>query len=98
MLAPSTANTLDSSSYKRSLLEELNLEGSQSLFATCLHAPNVAELLALLARKSFDNLERLMIMRKVEGKRLRTRSLKRWKNQVLHLTMPVSADLHQATD
>ncbi|KAL4704572.1 hypothetical protein ACJJTC_017827 [Scirpophaga incertulas] len=52
-----------------------------------------------VARRDTSNLERLVVTGKIEGKRPRGRSPKRWSDQIVEeLQIPVSDALHQATE
>ncbi|KAL4705422.1 hypothetical protein ACJJTC_002260 [Scirpophaga incertulas] len=52
-----------------------------------------------VARRDTSNLERLVVTGKIEGKRPRGRSPKRWSDQIVEeLQIPASDALHQATE
>lgn len=80
-----------------SVLHQLKMKNAQRLSATCLQ--RIMRYFGHVARRGVDNLERLMVTGKVEGKRPRGRSPKRWSDQISEQTSgPLSAALHQATD
>lgn len=80
-----------------SVLKELKIENAQRLSQTCLS--KVLKYFGHIARRSDDNLERLIVTGKVEGKRPRGRSPKRWTDQIREqLDIPVNVALHQASD
>lgn len=80
-----------------SILKQLKLEKTQRLSATCLR--RIMQYFGHVARRDGNNLERLIVTGKVEGKRPRGRSPNRWSDQISkQLEMPISAALHQATE
>lgn len=80
-----------------SVLEELKMDKAQRLSTVCLQ--RIMRYFGHIARRSMDNLERLMVTGKVDGKRPRGRSPKRWSDQITEQTKgPISAALHQAAD
>lgn len=80
-----------------SILKQLKLEKTQRLSTTCLQ--RILRYFGHVARRDTNNLERLMVTGKIEGKRPRGRSPKRWSDQITEeLKMPVSDALHQATE
>ncbi|KAL0878559.1 hypothetical protein ABMA27_003646 [Loxostege sticticalis] len=80
-----------------SVLKELKMENAQRLSSICLH--RVVSYFGHIARREANNLEKLIVTGKIEGKRPRGRSPKRWSDQISEqLDLPVSAALHKATD
>lgn len=63
-----------------SILKELQLERKPRLSTVCLR--RVLEFFGHIARKPGDNLQKLIVTGKVEGKRQRGRSLMRWSDQI----------------
>lgn len=73
------------------------MENAQRLSTTCLQ--RIMRYFDHVARSGVDKLERLMVTGKVEGKRPRGRSPKRWSDQISEQTSgPLNAALHQAID
>lgn len=80
-----------------SILQQLKLEKTKRLSTTCLQ--RIVRYFGHVARRDTNNLERLMVTGKIEGKRPRGRSPKRWSDQISEeLEISVSTALHQATE